>query len=99
MLNERAAKRRAAQPHRARPSLQSYPRPRRKSIAFTQVMPSSDEGGVMSRVTLVAGAMPDEDVPQSRVDGIELLPQQIEKIGAFDHGLSPLNDSAGYCGN
>ena len=50
-----AGRARAAQPSRARPNLQSYPRPRRKSIAFTQVMPSSVEGGAASSVTTVFG--------------------------------------------
>ena len=47
--------REAAQPPRARPAVRRYPRPRRKSIAFTQVMPSSDEGGAASSVTTVFG--------------------------------------------
>ena len=56
---EGSAKRRAgagrAQPPRARPNERLYPRPRRKSIAFTQVMPSSVEGGAASSVTTVFG--------------------------------------------
>lgn len=47
--------REAAQQPRGRPNVRRYPRPRRKSIAFTQVMPSSDEGGAASSVTTVFG--------------------------------------------
>ena len=57
------------------------------------------EDNVFKKMPLVAGPVPDEDVPQPRVDGVELLPQQIEKIGSFDHGLSPLDESAVYCRN
>ena len=74
----------------------------RIALADAHARVASDEfveDDVFEEMTLVAGAMPDEDVPQSRVDGVELLPQQIEEIGTFDHGLSPLNDSAVYCRN